>query len=203
MMFSKTRLLAAAVALCVSAGTSHALSLSSVNPIGPVIEGPFVMTYFPSPVDLFFGSGNNVTSNTASTSVADSLATSISATIASDNTFTTGAMSVTDGGAGWLSGMLIDLAVASDPAGDDTITMLFDDIAGPAGAEFGSFVVAELNGEFGATPFDFTAPMANSGVVGSAKFSGVTPIPLPAGLPLLAASMGIFWLASRRKAILS
>ncbi|WP_372922978.1 hypothetical protein [Roseovarius sp.] len=132
--------------------------------------------------------------NTATTPVADSLATGISGSIASDNTFTSGAMSITDGGAGWLSGTLIDLAVASDAAGDDTITMLFDDIAGTASGEFGEFVVAELTGEFGATPFGSTAPMA-FGVSGTATFSGATstvaPIPLPAGIVLLASALGL------------
>jgi len=190
MPLPKTRLLAAAVVLCASAATTHAATLSSVSVTGPSIDGPFDMVNFFG----FFGSGT-VTGNTATTPVADSLATGISGSIASDNTFTSGSMTVTDGGAGWLSGTLIDLAVASDPAGDDTITMLFDDIAGTAGAEFGDFVVAELTGEFGATPFGFTAPMSTFGVSGSATFSGATsavaPIPLPAGIVLLASALGL------------
>jgi len=197
MTVSKPSFVAAAFALCTSMTTAYASSLSDVTTTGPQLNGPFDMTNFFG----FFGSGS-VSGNTASTTVLDTLSTSNTSDIASDNSFSTGALSVTDGGAGWLTGSLADLAVTSDPAGDDSITMLFDSLGGTAAGEFGDFVVAELTGEFGAMPFALTAPMATFGVSGSATFTGaeaMAPIPLPAGLPLLIAALAGTAVIGRRK----
>lgn len=93
---------------------------------------------------------------------------------------------MTDDSGEWLTGTLARVSTVSDPGGDDTVEMLFDTLGGPAGTEFGTFSVATLTGEFGATPFGLTSPMSTFGVTGSFMINSAIPaaIPLPAWFPL-------------------
>lgn len=117
------------------------------------------------------------------------LSVAITGDIADDLNFTSGALAMTDDSGEWLTGTLARVSTVSDPGGDDTVEMLFDTLGGPAGTEFGTFSVATLTGEFGATPFGLTSPMSTFGVTGSSMINSAIPaaIPLPAWFPLLIA----------------
>ncbi|MEI4235041.1 hypothetical protein [Roseovarius sp. D22-M7] len=187
-----TMALAALAAAAFSAAPADASSIPgiSVEP-APEVAGPFDMVNFFG----FFGSGD-ASAPTASTPVDGTLSVVITGDIADDLSFTSGALGMTDDSGAWLSGTLAHVSTVSDPDGDDIVEMLFDTLGGPAETEFGTFAVATLTGEFGASPFAPTSLLSTSGVTGSfsIKSANPTPIPLPAGLPLLLGGFGLLWL---------
>ena len=192
-----TLLAQAAFAAALFAQSAEASSILGITELSsPEVSGEFDMTNFFG----FFGSG--VASNSSALTAFDgSLSVSMTSDVASDLSFTSGALSVTDDDGAWLSGNLANVATVSDPAGEDTVEMLFDGLSGPAAAEFGNFAIATLTGEFGASPFGPGSPMSTFGVSGEFQINAAmaTPIPTPAALPLLVAGLGVVATIGRSK----
>lgn len=187
------------IAAFAQIGTAQATALPGIT-VSPNPE----LQVSNADISNFFGFNvfGSVSSNTATTPVTSSLMLIINADILPDGTIITGSMSMADGGAAWLNGSLSALAFTNNASGDDTIELLFNGHTGAAAAEFGGLSVVTLTGEFGATPFDPTAPLALSGVFGSARLNPATSsavIPLPATGLILIGGLGALGVAARRR----
>ncbi|WP_193141272.1 MULTISPECIES: VPLPA-CTERM sorting domain-containing protein [unclassified Meridianimarinicoccus] len=187
-----------AVMLTASTGGAQASALPgiTVSPSPQVDADPADMANF-----FGFSVFGLVSGNTAATPVTTGLSLFVAADIAPDGSFTSGDLAVADGAAAWLNGSLSQIAFTENTAGDDTIELLFTTLNGAAAGEFGNLSVLTLMGEFGPTPFAASAPLATSGVFGTAQLNPASSaaIPLPAGAVLLLGALGALGLAARRR----
>lgn len=81
-----------------------------------------------------------------------------------------------------------------------TLELLFDLLDGSFAADFGSQVLLSFDVSNAGAPFSFDTLSDGDILEGSAVIAGgVSPIPLPAGLPLLGAGLFGLWLLRQRK----
>lgn len=81
-----------------------------------------------------------------------------------------------------------------------TVELLFDLFGGSFEADFGSQVLLSFDVSNAGAPFSFGTLSNGDTLEGSAVIAGgVSPIPLPAGLPLLGAGLFGLWLLRQRK----
>jgi len=188
-----TILTLSAFLLATAAGPAATATLGVTFRDAPVISG--AGTAFHDPLLGFDLLGDGAASSTPPAAAADLLVTVPFA----DLTAPQGALFVSTGtGASFLSGDLTKVGYTVDPAGDDTIELLFGNLDGASANAFRPLALLALAGEFGEDPVgagfgSFANPV-------DVDFS-VAAVPLPASLPLLFGGIGCLYVvhATRRR----
>jgi hypothetical protein len=108
-----------------------------------------------------------------------------------------GALFVTDAGASFLSGDLARVGSPIDPAGADTLELVFGNLDGSASSSFRPAALLSLTGEFGADPI--RAGFGSVAAPVDVRFS-IAPVPLPPSLwVLLTGLAGLLALRQARR----
>lgn len=190
----KTILAATALSVAASAGTAATLNLDTTDPI---LTASSVSVEF-SEIGVFAFSAFGEIDGSAGIATDGLTELFLDAEVTSSDPFTAdfGTLDVSDETDFVVLGDLVDFGFT-----DTSLEFLFDTFDGRFAADFGAQVLVEFTLARGSN-LTFLSGLEDGDVVeGGLTLSAVdlAPIPLPAGLPLLLAGLGGFWVLRRRQ----